>query len=123
MGYNHPLGNTRRTERVSQTNKQVTLEDKVSVLSEQVERLAIHMEKANFADYIQMLNRPRRMIFFSLLSGIARGVGLGVGFSVLGATLVYLLQKLQVLGLPILGDYIAELIRIVQSNLENPYVR
>ncbi|ARU63933.1 hypothetical protein CBW65_16215 [Tumebacillus avium] len=101
----------------------MTLEDKVSVLSEQIERLAIHMEKANFADYVKMLHRPRRMMFYSLLSGIARGVGLGVGFSVIGATLVYLLQKLQLLGLPLIGDYIAELVRIVQSNLDNPYVR
>ncbi|ASS77221.1 hypothetical protein CIG75_13075 [Tumebacillus algifaecis] len=106
-----------------QDNQQITLDDRVSVLSEQVERLAIHMEKANFADYVQLLNRPRRMIFYSLVGGIARGVGLGIGFSVLGATLVYLLQKLQLLGLPLIGDYIAELVRIVQSNLGNPYVR
>ncbi|WP_198299635.1 DUF5665 domain-containing protein [Tumebacillus avium] len=123
MENKHPLGNTRRTERVVQDKKQITLEDKVSVLSEQIERLAIHMEKANFADYVKMLHRPRRMMFYSLLSGIARGVGLGVGFSVIGATLVYLLQKLQLLGLPLIGDYIAELVRIVQSNLDNPYVR
>lgn len=123
MENKHPLGNTRRTERVVQELKQITLEDKVSVLSEQIERLAIHMEKANFADYVKMLHRPRRMMFYSLLGGIARGVGLGVGFSVIGATLVYLLQKLQLLGLPLIGDYIAELVRIVQSNLDNPYVR
>ncbi|MFD2171498.1 DUF5665 domain-containing protein [Tumebacillus lipolyticus] len=119
----HPLGQTRRTERVSPENNQPLLEDRVKLLSEQVERLAIHMEKANFADYIVMLNRPRRMIFYSLLGGVARGVGLGIGFSVIGATLVYLLQKLQLLGLPLIGDYIAELVRIVQSNLGNPYVR
>ncbi len=89
-------------------------------LAEQIGRLATHMERANFAEYVQLMNRPKRLIYLSFIGGVARGVGVGVGFTIIAATLLYMLQKLSLLNLPIIGDYIAEIVRIVNAQLNTP---
>ena len=52
-----------------------------------------------------------------LLSGAARGIGFSIGFTVLGALLLYVLQSIALANLPIIGKFLAELVRIVESNL------
>ncbi|HEU4963738.1 MAG TPA: DUF5665 domain-containing protein [Bacilli bacterium] len=94
--------------------------ERVRLLSEQVERLADHLERMNFAEYVQLLNKPKRMIFLSLIGGIARGVGIAIGFTIIAATLLYFLQKLVGLNLPIIGDFIADIVKIVDAQLNTP---
>lgn len=81
-------------------------------------RLAREMEKFNLAEYINMLNNPRRFLFINFLGGIARGFGIALGASLLGALVLYLLQRLVMLNLPGIGDFIAEIVRIVNQQLQ-----
>lgn len=76
------------------------------------------MEKARFAEYVQLLERPRKLLWNHLVGGIARGVGIAIGFTVLTSTLLYVLQALGALDLPIVGDYIAQIVKHVQAQLE-----
>lgn len=76
------------------------------------------LEKSRIAEYTELLNRPWRLIWLNLLSGTARGVGIAIGFTFFAATIIYLLQLLGALNLPIIGDYIADVVRIVQRQLE-----
>ncbi|MNE18656.1 hypothetical protein D3C80_1117040 [compost metagenome] len=76
------------------------------------------LEKSNILEYTQLLNRPWRLIWTNLLSGTARGVGIAIGFTFFAATIIYVLQLLGALNLPIIGDYIADIVRIVQRQLE-----
>ncbi|GAB6990590.1 DUF5665 domain-containing protein [Paenibacillus pini] len=89
---------------------------------DKIYKLALHisdtMEKSRIADYTELLHRPWRLIGLNLMSGAARGVGIAVGFTIFAATIIYLLQLLGALNLPIIGDYIADIVRIVQRQLE-----
>ncbi|RCX22847.1 hypothetical protein DFP94_101433 [Fontibacillus phaseoli] len=76
------------------------------------------LEKSRIADYTLLLNSPWRLIWLNLLSGTARGVGIAIGFTFFAATIIYVLQVLGALNLPIIGDYIADIVRIVQRQLE-----
>ncbi|AWB46977.1 hypothetical protein DCC85_14710 [Paenibacillus sp. CAA11] len=76
------------------------------------------LEKSRIADYTQLLHRPIKLIWLNLLSGTARGVGIAIGFTFFAATIIYVLQVLGALNLPIIGDYIADLVRIVQRQME-----
>ena len=51
------------------------------------------------------------------LSGIVRGVGFSVGFTVLGALLLYILRNIALANLPVIGEFLAELVRIVEQKL------
>lgn len=76
------------------------------------------LEKSRIAEYTELLNRPWRLVWLNLLSGTARGVGIAIGFTFFAATIIYILQLLGALNLPIVGDYIADIVRIVQRQME-----
>ena len=42
---------------------------------------------------------------------------LSIGFTVLGALLLHVLQHIALANLPIIGKFLAELVRIMESNL------
>ncbi|TFE31754.1 DUF5665 domain-containing protein [Cohnella luojiensis] len=111
---------TASTDRLTEEAKE--LRGTLGFLSERLERLSIDMEKAQLKEYVNLMHRPWQLIWRSLISGLSRGVGIALGFTFFAATIVYLLKFLGALNLPIVGDYIADIVRIVQRQLEiNPY--
>ena len=92
-------------------------------IDEQLKRIARQMEMGEIAEYIQLLNRPRRLILINIVAGIARGVGIAIGVTLFTATIIYGLQRLGALNLPIIGDFIAEIVKIVQAQLELDGIR
>ena len=80
-------------------------------------KLSQDMEKFNIAEYIALLNNPKRYLFINFMGGIARGLGIAIGATLLAAGVLYFLQRLVLLNLPVIGDFIAELIKIVNQNL------
>ncbi|BCG60221.1 DUF5665 domain-containing protein [Paenibacillus sp. URB8-2] len=79
---------------------------------------AQRMEKSRISEYTELLYSPWRLIWLNVLAGTARGVGIAIGFTFFAATIIYVLQVLGALNLPIIGDYIADIVRIVQHQLE-----
>ncbi|WFR65284.1 DUF5665 domain-containing protein [Paenibacillus amylolyticus] len=92
--------------------------DKMEELHTLTNRLANELERSRIAQYTELLNRPWKLIGLNLLSGAARGVGIAIGFTFFAATIIYVLQVLGALNLPIVGDYIADIVRIVQRQLD-----
>jgi hypothetical protein len=86
-----------------------------------VTEMAKNMERTQIADYVRLLNSPKRLILLNILAGTARGVGIAIGFTLFTATIVYILKALGALDLPIIGDYIADIVRIVQAQLDGKY--
>jgi len=86
-------------------------------LKSQVEAIANHLERAQLAEYVQLLNSPRRLIIQNLIAGTARGVGIAIGVTVFSATIVYVLRQIGALDLPIIGHYIADLVESVQAHM------
>lgn len=82
-----------------------------------IAKLSRDMERFNLAEYISLVNNPRRFLTINFLGGVARGLGFALGATILGALVLYFLQRMVVLNLPLIGDLIAELIKIVQQHL------
>lgn len=74
-----------------------------------------NMEKARFLEYIEYAANRRRMLKNSFILGLARGVGSAIGFTLLGAFVIYLLRKVAHSSLPLLADFITELLDIIDS--------
>ncbi|SEF52143.1 DUF5665 domain-containing protein [Paenibacillus sp. UNC499MF] len=87
-------------------------------IHEKVTEIAAHIERTQIADYVALMNRPRKLIVGNLIAGISRGVGLGLGITVFAGTILYALKALGALNLPIIGEYIADLVEYVQFQLE-----
>ena len=83
-------------------------------LEEKIAELAEKMEKMKLAEYVQLLNHPWRLLYVNFLAGLARGVGMAVGFTVLGAVVLYFIKVLVMLNLPLISEFLAEIVRMVQ---------
>lgn len=101
-----------------EANDLTMLQKSLAALDKRMQHIASEMERTHIAEYVDLLNRPFSLIWRNLLSGVARGVGIAIGFTFFAATILYVLQILGALNLPIIGDYIADIVRIVQIQLE-----
>lgn len=86
-------------------------------LSKQIEGLAENMHKMNVAEYIELMRSPKYMLYINFISGLARGLGIAVGATILGALMLMLLFRLAELNIPFIGFFIAKVVKIVQTYL------
>ncbi len=87
------------------------LKEKISQWMEATERL-------HLTEYIQYVENKKRMLFLQFIGGLARGLGTAVGFTILGAIVIIILQNLAARNLPLIGDFLAKLVTLVQNKLE-----
>jgi len=93
-------------------------DDVLEKLRQKVAELAVSMEKMKLAEYVELLNSPWRLIWVNFISGIARGLGIAIGFAILGAVIILILQRLVELNLPVIGGFIADIVQIVQQQIK-----
>lgn len=86
-------------------------------LIRRLERVALRMEQLHLDDYLRYAENWRRHLMMQFLSGVVRGIGFSIGFTILGALLLYLLRNMALANLPVIGRFLAELVRIVENNL------
>lgn len=84
------------------------------ILMDKINDLAVSMEKMKLAEYVRLLEHPWRLMYVNFIAGLARGAGIAIGFTILGAVILYFLRILVMLNLPLIGDFIAEIVRMVQ---------
>ena len=81
------------------------------------EHIAV-LERMKLPEYVRYLTDHRRFYRMHFLGGILRGMGSAIGFTILGAALVWLLQDLAQRNLPVIGDFLADIVSVVQRRLE-----
>ena len=86
-------------------------------LTRRLEKAAERMEMLHIDAYLRYIRNWRRRFLMDFLSGVVRGIGFSVGFSILGALLIYILRNIALANLPLIGRFLAELVRIVETNL------
>ena len=94
------------------------MKDRESLLIRQIDRWLEAMERLQLAEYVRYVDDRRRMFWTHFWSGVVRGLGMAVGFTILSAVLVWILQDLARRNLPLIGDALAEIVNVVQRQLE-----
>ena len=87
-------------------------------LGKRLNELSLMLEKLKLAEYLAHLNNIKRMIWVNFLGGLARGFGIAVGFTLLGALVIYLLQQSFLNNLPVIGKVIADIVEIANERLQ-----
>ncbi len=93
-------------------------EERLEKLMSRLESDLLRLEQMRLREYIQFLGDRKRLMRSHFLGGVARGLGMAVGFTILGAILVIVLQRLASRNLPVIGDFLAQIVSIVQRRLE-----
>ena len=84
---------------------------------ERIERLMGALERMRLDEYVEYASNRRRLVWQNILYGLCRGLGFTLGFSVLGALLAVLLRSLVVDNIPLIGGFLAEVIRAIEARL------
>lgn len=84
-------------------------------LNDSINKLIKIFEKREIHDLIYILGSKKEIVRRNLLAGIARGVGGGIGFTIITAIIIYFLQNIVRLNIPIIGEYIRDISEIVQG--------
>ena len=90
--------------------------NKINLLNKSIDKLSKMLEEMNFREIIYVLGNKKEIIKRNLLAGISRGVGIGIGVTVITAILIIILQKIVTLNIPIIGEYIADIVEIVEKS-------
>ncbi|MGN1269633.1 MAG: DUF5665 domain-containing protein [Clostridia bacterium] len=88
-----------------------------SELNNNLKQLNFVLTKNNILEISELLGNKKQLIIRNLLSGIAKGIGIGIGFTILTAVLLIILQKIVTLNIPVIGDYIADIVKIVENKI------
>ena len=86
-------------------------------INEKIDDISKKLEKTRIMEISYIMGSKREIIKRNLIAGIARGVGLGIGITIVSAIIIYFLRKLIMLNIPVIGDYIADIVAIVQKSL------
>ena len=84
-------------------------------LEKKLDSIAEKLDNAGFQEYVEYATDKKRMYRNAFRSGLLRGLGMAVGFSLLGALFLYLLRFIAQSSIPLLGDFISEIVKIVDS--------
>ncbi len=89
----------------------------LNIINKKIDKISLNMEKFKLVDYVYYLENPRKMLFANFIGGLARGFGIAIGFTILGAVVIYLLQVVVRWKLPLIGEFISQIVNIVQENM------
>ena len=70
----------------------------------------------NLIEMIELKGSKFEIIKRNFIAGISRGIGIGIGVTVVTAILVLFLNHLVSLNIPIIGEYIADIVDIVEKS-------
>lgn len=91
-------------------------ENKIDILTRLINYLNKILQEGNFVELSYILGNKKEMFIRNFFAGIGRGIGIGIGVTVITAILVIILQKIVTLNIPIIGEYIADIVEIVQKS-------
>lgn len=84
-------------------------------LYKKVEKLNNLIEKSNIVELTYILGNKKEIFIRNVLAGLARGVGIGIGVTLITAILVIIMQRIVRLNIPVIGEYIVDIYEIVKE--------
>lgn len=88
----------------------------IKLLNITTKKLNELFEKSNIEQLVELLGNKKKLFLINLFSGMFKGLGIGIGFYIITAIVIILLNYIVKLNIPIIGDYIADIVEIVELN-------
>ncbi|GAA0707820.1 hypothetical protein GCM10008904_17350 [Paraclostridium ghonii] len=85
----------------------------IEIANNRIDSLLHMFERSRIRDYMILTDSRRRMFATNFIAGLGKGFGQAIGFSVLTALFLYIIS--QWVNLPIIGEYIAEFLDMVDT--------
>lgn len=92
------------------------MDNNIKKQDEKIDKLSNMLSKGYLLELAELLGNTKKVIVRNFFSGIFKGFGIGIGFTILSAIVIYILQKIVRLNIPIIGSYISDIAEIVEKN-------
>lgn len=79
-----------------------------------MDRLARRLEAMRIADYMELLEKPRKLIMTNFIAGVFRGLGFAIGTTIVFAVVVEFLRRIILINIPVISDYLVQLIKLIE---------
>ena len=89
--------------------------NKVELLNKNIDILNNSLKENNVFELAYILGKKREIIKRNFLAGLFRGIGIGIGVTIITAMIVIFLERLVKLNLPVIGEYITDIVNIVEN--------
>ncbi|MBQ9267629.1 MAG: hypothetical protein IJ217_05055 [Clostridia bacterium] len=86
-----------------------------SKVEKKIDKISQRLDGIMINEYVVLMSDPKKLLWRNFLSGISKGLGSAIGFTVLGAIVVIILRKLVVLNIPVIGRLIKDIVDIVSE--------
>jgi len=88
--------------------------EKEKSLTESIITLTKLVKQLRSEKYLQMIENRKKFLFYNFLSGVTRGIGFGLGTTLVLGLILWILSQL--ITIPLLGDWIIHIINYIQEN-------
>lgn len=85
-------------------------------LQSKIDKLINGIERSNLEELSNIMGNKKQIIIRNFLAGVFRGIGLGIGITIITAILVLILRQLVTLNIPVIGEYISDIVEIVEKS-------
>ena len=85
------------------------------ILNKNIENLLESFQRSNIEEILYLMGSKKEIAKRNFIAGIFRGIGIGIGVTIISALIIYLLQKIVRWNLPIIGKYIHDIVEIVEA--------
>lgn len=85
----------------------------LGIIKRYLERLMLIIERSRIREYMMLTDSKRRLFIINFVSGLGKGFGQAIGFTILAAIVFYILGTW--INLPIIGEFIAKIVDIVEK--------
>ena len=93
-------------------HKKLEIEKKIF---KEVRNLNKKLENNQLIDAMELLGNPKKLLVRNFASGLIKGIGIGIGISIITAILIYTAQRIITLNIPVISKYIADILEIVKT--------
>lgn len=88
-----------------------------SKLERKIDKISLKLEALKIDAYVELMSNTKKLIFKNFMAGISKGIGMAIGFTILGAIVVIFLKRIVALNIPIIGKFISDIVAIVETEL------
>lgn len=72
--------------------------------------------KNNLIDISEIVGSRFELLKRNFISGIFKGMGIGIGVTIVTSIIIVVMQKIVKLNIPIIGEYVSDIVEIVEKN-------
>ncbi|MBQ2957655.1 MAG: hypothetical protein IJE08_14495 [Clostridia bacterium] len=93
------------------------IKEPMTRLERSLTRIIASMERIHLEEYLRYVDDRKKQFKVNFMAGLARGFGAAVGFSILGAVIIAILQRLVTTNIPLIGGFLADIVRMIMNRI------